>query len=662
MINPMTIHSYDELMAVQLSDDTADNGTYHTYLNIYCSNYKAVDAPVPGTDAAPTIPEVTLLSDTSVISQVTQYERFRPMIKLPGMNGYVKILERCPIIPVRRSADGSYEVVYHVEFPYCPGSYSVRRNMDFADDAGNYVYKTAFVLKKSSYINAGSWALDSLNHYDIANDRHVPFSDDSFCQHSFLSQYAQDGILTTASESNGGGILNVPTDSKNLVEYPASLIWSQEAFSMLSLTKPRNQDYRRYGTYDVRVLTNGYNYNKDAKLMALVDNRVWRYGANKFLSYINRENPSYICEMDVSALFNDYTKNQKDHASLPDTKRWLYTQFSGFAHMLLTPDLTIDDYVPENSNEIITEKVSTIKKATLVTFDSGSDIVIEIWDNKSLLGSLTRAGNWRPLSPVNTDSEKVADLVVVGNVYLDYSIGATLQWGNIYTVSVGYIDSNGPGWPPFVGFGGPNDILNDKENLVLFDTKNNRTFHIAHVENWNGNYKVYINCDVDPSTVLDFTDPHNFELKDAGQYSICRAKKNLNKDISFKMNTSEVVQDIAGNLLTKFVDILSTFPSVKTNPDNPSDAARYIGSDNKIFFRVRVVKKKNYSISYKNSDESTIQYLWTTETPSVKTNSPWWNPLAVPAPAYYTAFDWTRIKAEESVEKFGMTYFKTESK
>ena len=46
----------------------------------------------------------------------------------------------------------------------------------------------------------------------------------------------------------------------------------------------------------------------------------------------------------------------------------------------------------------------------------------------------------------------------------------------------------------------------------------------------------------------------------------------------------------------------------------------------------------------------------------VKTNSPWWNPLAVPAPAYYTAFDWTRIKAEESVEKFGMTYFKTESK
>jgi hypothetical protein len=75
------------------------------------------------------------------------------MIKIPGINGYIKILSRNQKFKVTKSKDGLSEVVYSVEFPYAPGSYLERARMQF--DPLN-PYKPTFILYKKSYIPAGS--------------------------------------------------------------------------------------------------------------------------------------------------------------------------------------------------------------------------------------------------------------------------------------------------------------------------------------------------------------------------------------------------------------------------------------------------------------------------------------------------------------------------
>jgi hypothetical protein len=632
-------------------------GSYEVknYINLYCTNYYPTNAPKPS-EYNP-IPNQILpfITDASIISSKKSYERFCPMIKISGINGYIKILERNESFKTTRAKDGGYEVVYSVEFPYCPGSYSERVAMNFTD------YSETWILKKQSYIPAGSWEASADTRFDVDNPRYAPFADDSFCPHSVITQRAATGTTKTASFKNGGGEYRIEKTMQNLVSYPSSMIWDFNVFNLLSLTKPRLNkpdsafdqypEFRRYGTYDIRLSENVETeqsvFSKDIKLIGLVDNRKWQFAENKFISYIGRENPSYICEIDTATLFEDFTKYQKENAALPDMKRWLGVMFSG----LLYSAINVDNTDSDENIDVITENVNTILNNDTASKDSNSDIVIEAWDQT--------LNNWRPLSPISSDTEKVAGQSLLNNLYVvrdsDEYVAEFPSEPNMYTVQISYLDKYGKtAFPDFVKFNTVDDILNGKSNIVLFNSDTNRTYHIAYIKADADVYLAYIYYDKSLGLIPTF-DIENIEAGSYGPFSICIPKKQLNKNISFKLYASSVVQGIVDNIIIRFIDIRKTGTS--------ADLERFIDDNKKLYFRIRPLKDKNYKISYEGYDESKIQYLWDSHAESIGVtewvNFPWTNDDGA---TFDQAFDWKKILTKEIVKKFGMTYFKCYSK
>jgi hypothetical protein len=632
------------------------NGTIigtKNFLNVYCSNYTPVNiiSNVP----------VEFLSNPDFINNSYSNELFRPMIKLPGINGYIKIVEKNNHFKTTRSKDGKYEVVYNVEFPFCPGSYTERLNMNFT---GDNQYKETVILKKLSYINAGSQEL-SEDKYNTANDRYVPFADDSFCPNSVLTQYAGSGSIITNTLKNGGGSTGVSDSVKNTISYPADMVWGVELYNSLSLIKPRisdlnYHDYRTYGTYDICFSYNGINFDRDAKFFNLVDNRQWKFAEDKYSSYINKENPAYICEINVATLFKNFTDYQSLNSALPDIKRWLYGLFSGFANMMLDADKSVNDMDTGNENTIVTEKINTIDNNDLSIDESKSDIIIEMWDNV--------LENWRPASITSHDSKKACGKLLLGGVHISHVSGdltdGLLSYSGIedvYTAAIGNIDDNYAfNFPSFINYGTSEDMIAGRSNLVLFNNLNNRTYHIIYIEPFSGSvpiarqlYRAYIYYNP-AEEILPVIDIENFDIADKGPLSLYEPKKQLSKNTSFEIYTSEVIQGIIGNIITRYIDIKSTLYT---------DAEKYI-SDNKLYFRIRVVKNKNYSISYENKDESIIQYeglgiTSNTDAARLWMNFPWTSNNGV---SFDTDFDWKKIKTREIVRKFGMSYFKCASK
>ena len=663
-------------------------------LNIYCSNYVSKNPTEENVDK-------DLIDDVGIVDRTSQYEIFKPMIKLPGINGYIKIIEKNNHFKTTRAKDGLFEVVYNVEFPYCPGSYTERTLMNFAGDQPQVTvvptYKETWILKKASYINAGSQKSMYVGEdprYNDDNERYAPYADDSFCPHSVLVQRLASGSVFTKSFATGGGEKNIVSSQKDLVKYPADMVWSLERFNMLSLLKPMNIDgYLGYGTYDLLLADDPCLsiYSKDVKLFCLVDNRQFKFSKDKYSSYIGRENPSYICEIDVSALFKNFTQYQKTDAAIPDVKRWLMGYFSGFANMVdnIVTDI---DYAVVNTDSIsITEKVPTIINNDLDSIKSESDIIIEMWDSKTIVGKNESdeniiGSNWRPCSPSSSDTEKAAGSLIIDRIHIsDISEssedGIHLLFGNIYYVILGNLNENGITiFPDFVHYGveGENgDILKGRSNLALsMKTVNDdgsvkiRNYHVIYITTFTDEfgdrqlYKAYIYYDPEVSTLPTF-DPVS-DVGDPYALSLYEPQKQISKNISFNINTSEIIQDIANNLLVRYIDIRS---STKESGQPFPDAQKFIDEDNKIFFRIRVVKKKNYSVSYNDKDNSSIQYKGEkidtvlSDNEREWVNFPWTSfPFVGSTPAIDTGFDWKKVKPEEIIRKFGMTYWKCSSK
>jgi hypothetical protein len=386
-------------------------------LKIYCTNYVAVDAPLPGdpSEAPRSGLEFELISNSHITSY-NKNELIRPMIKIPGMNGYVKIMRRDDSFKTSRSIDGKHEVVFQVEFPYCPGSFKVRDDMDFVfdEDSNPDPLKMGFIYKKESYINAGSREVDtSLGTdpeepglvYDVRNDRFVPHGDDSFTKTQLLHGYylrkneVTEDYVKTDRFDKGGKFNGSISSEKSLIKYPRDLVLrvasgaSPFEPSLFTLTKPRYNKFRRYGTFEISINDNDIedaleNLPFDTKLLSLVDNRKWKFDRNKFASYIGRENPAYVFEIDIATLSKDFHKFQKDHGAIPDSKRWLYSFFSGFANMLPNKDITSNTSEGDITDGEDSESLTTdVQNYDIPLDDVKSDVILEIWDQESDLGN-----------------------------------------------------------------------------------------------------------------------------------------------------------------------------------------------------------------------------------------------------------------------------------
>jgi hypothetical protein len=622
-------------------------------LNLYCSNYSPIDSGNP--------PSSISFVDSSLINSTYANEQFKPMLKLPGINGYIKIIEKNNHFKITRARDGLYEVIYNVEFPFCPGSYSERLAMNFTD------YKETCVLKKLSYINAGSQIIGDTVHHTIDgnNDRYVPFADDSFTAHTVLSQYDGSGSVSTNSFKIGGGLSGLVSSRENIINYPSDMVWTTEQFNLLSLLKPRETNYRTYGTYDLHLSDN----LKDRKLFCLSDNRQWKYADDNYISYIGNENPSYVCEIDVSTLFKNFTDYQALNAALPDVKRWLYAYFSGFANTMLDADTSIDDRNSGDEYKPVTEKVSTMYNNDLSTGDTKSGIVIETWDKQ--------LSNWRPLSVGSYDSQCVPGKSIINGVHIsddpDDPTDGLLYITNLtqnevsydlYTAIIGYVDENGVfKFPDSVNYGTDKDILSGKSNLVLLNNLNNKTYHIIYIEPFSGTtegfrqlYKAWIFYD--PTNTLPVLNPEDFNTGDSGPLSIYEPIKQISKDVSFELYTSQAVQGIVDNIITRFIDIKSVSGS-----GDQTEYERYI-NDNKLYFRIRVIKNKNYQVSYENLGESMIQYVGDSIKANTLPKKQWSNfPWTSDGGSHFdTIFDWKKIETKEIIRKFGMSYFKCASR
>lgn len=868
------------------------------YLNFYCTNYTAKNSPDKTNNNDEPLPNIVkkIVTDTDDVSLYSHGEQFKPMIKLPGMNGYIKIMEKNTHFKSSRAKDGDYEFVYNVEFPYCPGSYYSRTEMNFSENPN----LSGFIYKKTSYINAGPHEVVD-GKYDIGTNRYSPFGDDSFVAAEIFAQQAQTGFVQTDPEKYGGKRLTLSSLNKDRINYPADLVWSKlYSWKLLQLVKSQLDNYRRYGTFNITLsetpveggaavpegsdevlqgtaktevfgsnvvdkwitvivdisetevavktnsstenpnqnifiahsredisivkpieaidlrfrddpiihptyigsleilhggnsvsytdfnsgmngwlktvgdglisivnspdgtsskslLYNGdgilflrktfkklnlsegnfqlvlkiwyptpsvamdndwtfantltidslvfnglcsrvvfkpatepeyediYNYtietpiesyvpqfSRDIKLFCLVDNQQWKFSEDKYSSFIGRENPSYVCEMDVSTLFEDYTQYQAAHGAIPDAKRWICGYFSGFAHMMALPAL------PEPP-ALATEKISTIRgNVDIASKNVDSHIIVEIWDSQADVGN-GQIGNWRPFMSIGSDFDKIPGDLILDNIYIgdETAFGEddlTLEFTNsmtgtkIYSLYIGYKNLYGFDFPPEIHYGDGGDIINGLSDVVLYDTINKKSFHIAYMkavpnlvpeDNSKQLYKTYIKYDPATDGALEFYNSAE-DLEVPAIYELRYPFRTLTKDSRFYSRTLKAINGSDSGFITRYLDI-------RSQEISPSDYERFI-VNNKVNFRIRVVTGKNnlgdnyaFPVSYIDKDNSEMTYVG----PKIDTecnewvNYPWSEDEGV---SFDEGFDWAKIKTKEMVRKLGLSYFKCESK
>jgi len=646
--------------------------SHNEYLHVYCNNHTFTNTPPPGdSDPINAIPneDIEILTDTSIVTRIQQYEKFRPMIKLPAVNGYIKILERNPHFKVKRSRDGEYEVIYNIEFPFCPGSVYERFVMNYNTD---HPYLPTQILYKADYINAGSWEATSVGEderYDSTNERYAPYGDDSFSHHELFEQiYTSDEIYNI-----GDGYVHYyydrtfilegiykPQYHNEIIQYPGHLVWQPLEWNLLSLIKSQIDEFKKYGTYEINITQPRVEiepdlylpyFSSDLKLITLVDNRQWKFDKNKYSSFIGRENPAYLCEIDVSTLFEDFQTYQYKNGAIPDVKRWLYGYFSGFAHMMAI-----------ESQQQTKGETTVPGSEFLTTQDAKSNLVIEIWDMKSDIGN-NNSGNWRPLSVISSDTNKIAGELILDNMFAiddDGTPGAVItnEFSDIWSFYISTFDPNFFPWFPPEWQNSPS--LDGQSNFVLSDSYILKNYHIIYIQ-WAPvggieAYKIFMRYDgvlgdlfVKDKTLIDVTNlPGDF-----GYLSIHKPEKYLSKNSNFSFNTNIPSPIDLTKSVKRYIDIRS-----QEGTNNISDFERYIDSNNKIKFRIRVRRNNDYPVNYINEDSSDIQYLGS----AIDGGNEWVNFPWGDGTTFDSAFNWAKITITERLRKLGLTYFKCASR
>jgi len=605
-------------------------GSASVYAKLYCTNY------VPG---GPDTVSDSLITMPQWIHQIDNYELFRPMLRIPGIHGYVKIIRRDPYIEPVLLSDGREEIMYEVEFPFCAGSYQVRV-------AGQSEFKKTQIFKKSSYINAGSWALDSNNHYDSYNARYAPEGDDAFCRIDYFKgmDSPTEDTIESDPESAGGHLTQMVSRPANRLIYPAHLCYYRvdETSIFISMTKPR-QTYPTFGTFDIDIDDSLFSHNPaDMKMVWNVDNRVWKYGDNKFSSYINREYPSYVLELDTAELSSTTGRKQDEYAGIPDIKRWIYSKVSAFCHTAYWP--------PATSNEDYTD--GTRYKPTE---ESLSDVIIEVWDTAYPVNGSTRA-MWRPFSMTLYDNKKYTAKTLVSGLHA--AVSKVLVHNNLYFVILEKYDSSA------IDYGLTDEEaaeVDEKSNLVMYDSETGRMYHVAYVEQDtvypnNTRLKVYFTT---PSASYNITDgsgiPANIYDWE-GPVSLHKPYSKLNKKTDFEFKSCET-QFSSSAVDTLFKTRHMDFGS----RGDDSDFDRYVDENSKIYIRIRPLKARTYPVSYGNfgTGSDTMQYIDSRVTGVVNdyTNMPWWNPITPPSGDWDDGLDWSKIDIVEYIRRFGLSYF-----
>jgi len=599
---------------------TLFNGTCEEYAVLYCTNYVPDDA--------------IIINVSSTNMTYHRKEIFRPMLKVPGIGGYVKIISRSRNIDAKILHDGDEEVAYDVEFPFSPGSYLSRLHF-----SSSYIKTQVFI--KSIYLKAGSRAIDLNGRYDEYNERHVLIGDDAFSRIDMFMGYHSD--IETYPESDGGGCVNPAVNPKMSITYPRNLIYYLINPSFLWLTKPAAFNDDGLGTFQFTFdnVQNSGTYLKfpaDIKMVIHADNRMWRFDNNKFSSYINRECPSYVFEIDATELSNEFGRNQHFYGGIPELKRWLFANVIASCKTALSLKIESDQ---SNTDETI----------DVDSANSLSDMIIEIWDNAYTLGNLSTRAMWRPITPTLFDTLKYRSRPLLEGLHCEGFKTPVYEPAGLYKVLLGKFNSNT--FDAGLSQSELNAVIN-KSNLALYDSKLGKTFHIAYITEEisdPNNSKIIVYLIMDASDELSQDESLLNPAKWVGPIGIFTPYSKISKNTDFSFNSSKIYNS---NLITRYID----FGDKKSAT---SDFKRYV-HNGKIYIRVRPLKGRMHPVSYTQDGVDVMQWVgpYVTGLVNDDTNFPWYDPFS--QAQYYNGFDWSRIDLIEHVRRIKFNYFTLQSK
>ena len=640
------------------------NGQFspESYVHFYCSNHSMV-APAEAGQSGDPSPlaniEVELIAESRYpsIVGVANHERFTPMIKLPGINGYIKIINRSQAFTVKRADDGKIEVIYHVEFPYCPGSYIVRSKLN----EDNAVYQPTQVLIKESYIDAGNCQLDG-STYDETNLRHQ-FGDTNDMLTSVCLYQQSHADVKTAIEADGG---EIDSTSKKSITYPSRIVYEQSSWKMFDIVKPmypRSSHHTTINLFPDKDVVGwepaGYwSYGDvasvDLKLVVFSDNRRWLFDQNKYCSFIARENPSYLFEIDSAALFNNYGKSEYSGCGMPDFKRWCHSYFTGVSSVFVTSDV-------QDANDPADRMITPGVESTLLSLKSGSSLVLEAWDSEA------NGGCWRPVCQTGFDDNKIPGELLIGELHYKGVLARPedldLPSSQFYMIKLGIIrvpeDLNDPDTSLSGKFPPETDtsLFADVVNKVLYNSETNQSFHVAH-----SFYDVgtspgaadeiilivnMIDSDgniVNPATLPAFESYYGWK----GKLQLRAPGRQMSKGV-FEMSDAIATGENPNGFVKRYMDMRDDSPG--------GGISRYVDDSGIIRIRARIAKSRRYPVSFDSRDASHLQVA-TNVDPDGKILPNMVNPwVDVTGTVYDDSFLPSKAGLSEYVKRLGVDYF-----
>lgn len=603
-------------MSTLMVQDQSGQFSPESYVHFYCSNHSIVAPAEAGRDLDPTPPaniEIELLaeSDYSSMVGIVSHERFNPMIKLPGMNGYIKIINRSHAFSVKRANDGNIEVVYHVEFPYCPGSYIVRSKLK----EDNAEYQPTQVLIKESYIDAGSCRLGG-STYDATNLRNQFGDANAMLTSTCLYQQSRVDVETEIEASGG----KIGSESKTSITYPSRIVYEKSSWKKLDVVKPTYPQSSHHTTInlfpDKDVVgwdpSGWWSYGDvakvDLKFVVFSDNQRWLFDQNKYCSFIARENPSYLFEIDSAALFNNYGKSDYSGCGIPDFKRWCYSYFTGNSSVFVksTESVALNNPGDPDDRMLIPDMEST-----LLSLKSGSSLILEVWDSEA------NEGCWRPVCQTGFDDNKIPGEVLVGELHyvetIEEPVDLNLPDTQFHMIKLGIMrfpeDLNDPDTSFSKKFPPETDtsLFADAVNKVLYNSETNQSFHVAHsfynlatsVDAADEIYVIVNMIDsdgniVDPATLP----PIENHLGWKGKLQLRASGRQMSKGV-FEMSDMVATGENPDGFVKRYMDM--------RDDDPDGDASRYVDESGIIRIRSRIVKSRMYPVSFDDRNISHLQ-------------------------------------------------------
>jgi hypothetical protein len=498
--------------------------------------------------------------------------------------------------------------------------------MSFVGSGGEKTFRKAFIQYKFDYLFAGSHEIDSAGKYDDYNERKAFSYDELQCPMSaYVNRFVDD---ITNTEKYGGdqigfvGYPGIVQRRHRNITYPKNIVFGQFDPDLVSLVK-RNDSARMriVHSYDPQFS------DVDIKIILIPSAKMWKYDDGRYSSYINHENPSFVFEMDVSALFNDYTKNQCEYAILPDMKRFIY----GYAKAMAATKLSSTGIeLPYNDG--------------LAQHPVESSTVIEVWDNHSTILQAENA-TWRPISISLHDDGKSPGELIIGN------LAATSQ-----PVSVGdYVSCNfqykSRGDTSFTMAGIDISNYDRLTNKALYDMVNKRVYHIINtIVEPDLSLTIYFKYDTSNDPSIPAFDPSNYTTY--GQVCIHEPIRFISRSKENEIYTSEASVAESDGIQKRMIDIRNTV----LDSSSQNDLLRYVDPNGKIKFRVRVLRAKEFPKAFVSKDVDQFQYTnAVSDTPDQADINPW---SGITGPGW----DHNLVGAKEDVSYFGMNYFQLLSK